>query len=73
MKPNDKKPGKDKPKKPLCSVLITCGEPSEDGQMDVKMTYEGDATLASYLLQGAQSMMDEQEDPDSHNISLLKG
>jgi len=48
-------------KKHACYVLITCDDPSEGGEMQVKMTYEGDRTLASYLLQGAQSFMDEQE------------
>ncbi len=45
-----------------CYVLITCEEPTEDGDMQVEMTYEGDATLAAYLLQGAQSYIDEQTD-----------
>lgn len=44
-----------------CYVLITCDPPTEDGDMNVQMTYEGDATLAAYLLQGAQSFMDDQE------------
>ena len=48
-------------KKHVCYVLITCGAPSEDGNMQVEMSYEGDATLAAYLLQGAQSFIDEQE------------
>lgn len=43
-----------------CYVLITCGKPNEDGDMQVEMTYEGDAVVAAYLLQGAQSFMDEQ-------------
>lgn len=47
-------------KNPACYVLITCDEPAEDGNMQVEMTYEGDASLASYLLQGAQSIIDEQ-------------
>lgn len=47
---------------PSCYVLITCGQPSEDGQMQVEMTYQGDATLASYLIQGAQSFIDQEED-----------
>jgi hypothetical protein len=45
-----------------CYVLITCDEPTEDGLMQVEMTYEGDATVAAYLLQGAQSFIDEQDD-----------
>lgn len=44
-----------------CYVLITCDAPTADGSMQVEMTYEGDATVAAYLLQGAQSYMDEQE------------
>lgn len=48
-------------KKHLCYVLITCGAPSDDGKMQVEMTYEGDATLAAFLLQGAQSFVDEQD------------
>lgn len=48
-------------KKHLCYVLITCDASASDGQMEVEMSYEGDATLASYLLQGAQNFIDEQE------------
>ncbi len=47
-------------KKHICYVLITCDAPTSNGQMEVKMSYEGDATLASYLLQGAQNFIDEQ-------------
>lgn len=42
-----------------CYVLITCGEPSEDGQMEVEFTYEGDVSLASYLLESAQTYLDD--------------
>lgn len=44
-----------------CYVLITCDSPSDGGDMEVKMSYEGDAALASYLLQGAQTIIDEGE------------
>jgi hypothetical protein len=48
-------------KKHACYVLITCDRPTEDGNMEVEMTYEGgDETLVAYLLQGAQSYIDEQ-------------
>lgn len=47
-----------------CYVLITCDAPSADGKMHVEMTYEGDAAVASYLLQGAQTFIDEQEEFD---------
>lgn len=43
-------------------VLITCGQPSEEGEMQVEMTYQGDEALVSYLLQGAQLLMDARED-----------
>jgi hypothetical protein len=45
-----------------CYVLITCNEPEEDGSMQVEMTYQGDASLASYLLQGAQNIFDENQE-----------
>ncbi len=43
-------------------VLITCGQPTEEGEMHVEMTYQGDEALVSYLLQGAQLLMDERDD-----------
>lgn len=46
----------------VCYVLITCAEPSDSGDMQVEMTYEGDAALACYLLQGAQNLIEEQEE-----------
>lgn len=48
----------------VCYVLITCDAPSDGGEMQVNMTYEGDASLAAYLLHGAQSFMDEQDEED---------
>ena len=48
-----------------CYVLITCDQPKEDGQMQVEMSYEGDPTLASYLLQGAQTIIDEEVSEES--------
>jgi hypothetical protein len=42
-----------------CYVLITCQEPSEDGNMQVEMSYEGDVALASYLLLEAQNFIEE--------------
>lgn len=46
-------------KKATCYVLITCGEPNEEGKMDVEMTYEGEPILAAYLLENAQSILDD--------------
>ena len=45
-----------------CYVLITCDEPTEDGRMQINLTYEGPATIASYMLQDAQYYIDEQEE-----------
>ncbi|MEX1012158.1 MAG: hypothetical protein WD595_06735 [Waddliaceae bacterium] len=42
-------------------VLITCDEPSANGEMNVEMSYEGDPTLLSYLLEGAQDYVNEIE------------
>jgi hypothetical protein len=46
-------------KQNACYVLITCGEPSEDGEMKVEMTYEGDRILAAYLLESAQGFIED--------------
>jgi hypothetical protein len=46
--------------KNVCYVLITCGEPTEDGKMEVEMTFEGDASLAAYLLESAQGLIENQ-------------
>lgn len=52
-------------KNPACYVLITCGELSEDGQMQVDMTYKGDLTLISYLIYRAQHFIDQAEQQDA--------
>ncbi len=59
-------------KNPSCYVLITCGQPSEDGQMQVEMTYQGDAALAAYLLQGAQLFIDQEEDLDAYSPPAIR-
>lgn len=43
-----------------CYVLITCGEPTQDGQMEVEMTYGGDPVLAQYLVESASTIMDKE-------------
>jgi len=48
-------------KNKACYVLITCGEPSIDGKMEVEMTYEGDASLAAYLIESARGFIDQDE------------
>lgn len=55
--------GMDEPQH-ACRILITCTEPTGDGKMDVEMTYEGDSTLASYLLERAQSYIEQENEPD---------
>ncbi len=42
-----------------CFVLITCSEPTLEGKMDVEMSYEGDETLASFLVDNASQVFDE--------------
>lgn len=49
----------------VCYVLITCGHPTEDGKMQVEMTYEGDPTLAAYLLENAQGFFEEESEEES--------
>lgn len=44
--------------KNACYVLITCGEPTEDGKMEVEMIYEGDVFLAAYLIERAQDFIE---------------
>ncbi len=47
--------------KHACYILITCAHPNAEGKMNVEMTYEGDAALASYLLENAQNYLEEGE------------
>jgi hypothetical protein len=54
-----------------CYILITCDEPTEDGQMQINLTYEGPATIASYMLQDAQSYINEQEEAEQPVIFQL--
>ncbi len=49
-------------KKNACTIHISCNEPSEDGQMQVEMTYEGDHVLAAFLLENAQSILSDQQE-----------
>lgn len=56
----------------LCYVLVTCAESAADGNMQVEMSYQGDAALASYLLQGAQEMIDDKEECSQSAESLSK-
>ena len=52
-------------RKNACKICISCKEPTEDGQMQVEMTCEGDEILAAYLLQNAQSLLEQKSNPVS--------
>lgn len=54
--------GMEEPGQHACRILITCTEPTNDGKMDVEMTYEGDPSLASYLLERAQSYIEQDDE-----------
>ena len=41
-----------------CYVLITCTEPNADGKMEVEMNYEGDESLAAFLVENASQVFD---------------
>lgn len=47
--------------KHACYVLITCGEPNGQGKMEVEMTYEGDETLAAFLIESAHNVILENQ------------
>lgn len=47
--------------KHACFVLVTCDPPSKDGNMNVQLSFEGDPALASLMVQGAQSYLEEHE------------
>ncbi len=41
-----------------CVILITCTQPSAEGKMDVQLNFEGDDTLAAFLLENARAGFD---------------
>ena len=43
-----------------CYVLLTCSNPTDKGEMHVEMNYEGDEILASYLVDNAQAVLQDQ-------------
>lgn len=45
-----------------CFVLITCGEPTTEGKMEVELTYEGDDSLAAYLIESAHGLIENQNE-----------
>ena len=46
--------------KQVCSIQVTCWEKEGGKKLEVEMAYEGDPTLASYLLLTAQERLEEQ-------------
>ena len=43
-----------------CYVLLTCDAPASDGKMNVEMSFDGDEMLASYLVENARQVFDNQ-------------
>lgn len=44
-----------------CYVLITCSQPNKEGNMNVEMSYEGDESLAAFLVENANQVFECQE------------
>lgn len=42
-----------------CFVLISCSQPKPDGRMDVQLHFEGDESLAAFLVENAVQVFDE--------------
>ncbi len=45
-----------------CFVLITCTHPGPDGKMGVEMHYEGDESLAAFLVENAGQVFEGRVD-----------
>lgn len=43
----------------VCCVMITCSEAAKDGTMQVEMHFDGDETLAAFLLESATQIFDD--------------
>ena len=48
-------------KKCACFVLITCTEPAPDGKMQVELNFEGDESLAAFLVDNASQVFSESQ------------
>jgi hypothetical protein len=51
-----------------CYVLITCSHPSDKGKMEVELNFEGDESLAAYLVDSAQSVFDQKAEPSIDSL-----
>ncbi|MEN9343626.1 MAG: hypothetical protein RLZZ453_413 [Chlamydiota bacterium] len=43
-----------------CFVLMTCGNASAEGKIEVEMMYDGDASLAAYMIESAQMFIEDE-------------
>lgn len=50
-------------------VLITCEPPSDSGEMNIAMTYGGSISLATMLIDGAQSYLVDEPDAEECDAS----
>ncbi len=48
-----------------CYVLISCTRPDANGKIEVQMNYEGDESLASFLVASAAGAFDESVERES--------
>lgn len=46
-----------------CYVLITCGSPTKEGNMEVELSYSGDESLAAFLVDNAAQVFSENQVP----------
>ncbi len=44
-----------------CYVLITCTQPDAQGKMEVSLDFEGDETLASFLVENAAQVFEDRD------------
>ncbi|MEN9654161.1 MAG: hypothetical protein RL235_273 [Chlamydiota bacterium] len=42
-----------------CCVLITCSRPSKEGNMEVELSFEGEESLAAFLIDNASQVFDD--------------
>ncbi len=52
-----------------CYVLITCGDPNDEGKMSVEMSYEGDIDLAALLIDQASTIIHGERDEHDATMS----
>lgn len=43
----------------VCCILISCSETTNDREMQVEMHFDGDESLAAFLLESANQVFDE--------------